>query len=279
MTAMSEKDRPDTSGSQKPRRPVVGSRPVSPAPRKVAGRGGVRPDPGVDTWAVVEQEAETPVETPPATPDETPGPSAAEVGPTVPAPRAEAGLLRSRRTTQVLGVLLACLLVAGIALGVLWRVWASEEDDAPAEDPVRAGEAFEVPDQPITVPLLEWRNANEAAVEAVTKILNRRWQTYDEHADQVRDLMTEDFADEYAATNEDSREAFLADKAEYNFAVVGQSVVQARPDRVTSLLFLNQYVYKGVGKERVGPEIYQVRVVVTTVREGGTWKVDDLQAQ
>ena len=62
------------------------------------------------------------------------------------------------------------------------------------------------------------------------------------------------------------------------FEVAGQSVVAASEEKVTTLLFLNQYVFKGAGKDRTGPEVYQVRVVVTAVPDGDEWLVDDLEA-
>ena len=44
------------------------------------------------------------------------------------------------------------------------------------------------------------------------------------------------------------------------------------------MLFLNQYVYKGTGEDRVGPDVYQVRVIVEAVASGDEWLVDELKA-
>lgn len=245
------------------KRPVVGSRTPSSAPRRVAGR----PNRGDADRAPVEhldvpEEAGEPNE-----PMERKQPREPAAG----------GVLTRSRTTTVLSVALAVLvLVVGGLVFLLvrdadgteaWRHDVGEEFTAPADD-----------DHPVTVNSIEWRNATEAATRAVTDILTVDWKTYDQHLDEVQKLMTPRFAEDYAVTAGDSRGRFIQSKADYDFAVVGQSVVSATEDEVTSLLFLNQYVYKGEGKSRVGPDVYQVRVVVTAVRDGDEWLVDELDA-
>jgi Mce-associated membrane protein len=177
-------------------------------------------------------------------------------------------------------VLSAVLAVLALVLGALvfllvrdpsgagaWRVQAGEEFVAPAVD-----------DHPVTVDSIEWRNATEAATRAVTDILTVDWKTYDEHLEAAKERMTPTFAEDYEVTAGDTRDKFIQSKADYDFAVVGQSVVSATDEELTALLFLNQYVYKGEGKGRVGPDVYQVRVVVTAVRDGDEWLVDELEA-
>jgi hypothetical protein len=186
-------------------------------------------------------------------------------------------VLSRQRTTVVLGALLASLLVV---VSVLTSQVVS--DDQPAEAGAwhfqGADKPFDPPAHPMGVPYVEWRNASDAATNAVLAILTVDWKTYDQHLATVKKRMTDSWAKEYTRTAEDSRARFLDSKAHYDFEVVGQSVISATTTRVTSLLFLNQFVYKGVGKDRVGPDVYQVRVIVEAVASGDEWLVDDLRA-
>lgn len=169
-------------------------------------------------------------------------------------------------TTKVLAGFLALLLVVGLAELAYLFVFTGEDDAAAS------------PDEPVKIQMSEWRTASEKSAKSVTEILNVSWKNYDQNLEDARALMTQGFAEEYTATTKDSKQRFLETKAEYDFAVVGQSVVRASRDEVTSLLFLNQFVYKGQGKERTGPEIYQVRVEVTAERSGDEWLISDLKA-
>jgi Mce-associated membrane protein len=258
------------------KKPVVGSRAPSSAPRRVAGRPA-RPNgdvPATDagaTEAAANDAANDAAGTESVERPEEPGKAGDHTG------RRTPGLLTRRRTTTVLSAVLAVLvLVVGGLVYLLvrdtvpadvWRHDAGQEFVAPATD-----------DHPVTINSIEWRNATEAATRAVTDILTVDWKTYDEHLEAATRRMTPSFAEEYEVTAGDSRDRFLQSKADYDFAVVGQSVVSATEDELTSLLFLNQFVYKGEGRNRVGPDVYQVRVVVTAVREGDEWLVDRLDA-
>lgn len=267
-----------------------GSRTPASAPRRIAGRGS-RPVPPRDETAPPMPVAGPPGPPDPPAPHAQPGRSAPPASPADPPASEEGGraaeLLNHPRTTAVLCALVAALLLVGLAELAYAkapdsRVWFWQDDaagGASACEPVEVGADFEVPERPITVPLLDWRNANQVAADLTVKILNQDWKTFDEHVDEVAELATGTFAKEYPQTAADTRERFLSNKAEYDFAVVGQSVVQACPARMTSLLFLNQFVYKGEGEQRTGPDVFQVRVVVTTVREDGEWLVADLDAQ
>lgn len=247
------------------RKPVVGSRAPASTPRKVAGRT-TRPEPTEPTG------------TPPPPPSQAPS--------SAPAPKptgkpTRTGVLTSAKTTSVLAGAIAVLLVAAVALaGIL--VFDFDDSSAGGVDPSDCYDAekdFEIPDHPVTVPDLDWRAARDESTQAVVKILTVNWKTYDKHLEDAQKVMTRDWAEEhYLNTARDTRANFLKNKADYKFAVVGESVVCASREEITSLLFLNQYVYKGTGANRVGPDIYQVRVIVTAVREGETWLVDRLDA-
>ncbi len=262
-----------------PRRPVRGSRPSSSAPRKIAGRSG-RPDmpevegPASDVAAEAAQDEIAPSSPPPVTEERV-----VEELPALPADSPADGVLSQPRTTAVLAGLLAALLVASLVLFLVGKDDSGSSDDARGEtfefDP---DEEFDLPDQPITVPFVDARNAGEAATNAVVDILTVNWKTYDEHFEGVQARMTQEFAEEYADSVEDTRDKFISSKADYQFEVAGQSVVSATEDEVVALLFLNQYVFKGAGADRTGPDVYQVRVVVTAVPEGDEWLVQELEA-
>jgi Mce-associated membrane protein len=252
-----------------PKKPVVGSRTPASA-RRVAGRGSGQQKPPA--------QAPTPPSTPPPARDVLDGATPPAAVPPEPSARDRSGVLHRSRTTVVLAVLLSLLVLGGVA--ELVYLLDEPDGDAATTYAFDAEEPYRVPDSPISVPLVDWRNANEEAAKAVQQILTVNWKDYDQHLEDVASLMTDRFADEYTATATDTRERFVAAQADYEFAVVGSSVVHAAPDRVTSLLFLNQFVHKGEGEKRVGPEIYQVRVVVTTTRaDDGKWLVRDLEAQ
>jgi hypothetical protein len=265
-----------------PRRPVVGSRTPGQRPRKVAGHSS-RPTDEVTATNVEEQPtvaAPPPLEQPrPAVEPQT---DYVISPPDLPAPAASSGpaadgVLARQRTTLVLGSVLAVLLVV---ISVL--TWQVVDDDEPAASGTwhfqGSDEPFEPLAHPMGVDYVEWRNASDASTNAVLDILTVDWKTYDEHLEGVKKRMTDSFATEYTRTAEDSRAKFVESKADYDFEVVGQSVITASAERVTSLLFLNQYVYKGTGKDRVGPDVYQVRVIVEAVPSGDEWLVDELKA-
>lgn len=254
---------------KKPRKPVVGSRAPSSAPRKVAGRA-VRPE-------VTDSRVEPTPPAPPAAAKSSP-PATARLRHTTRARLQTAGgVLLRPVTTRVLAGLLAVLTLA--ASGLAWYVFIDDPAESAGSACYQSGKDYEIPDHPVSVPDLDWRAAREASTQAVVKILTANWKTYDKHVEDAQKLMTREWAQkQYLNTARDTRENFLKNKADYQFAVVGESVVCASSDKITSLLFLNQYVYKGTGDDRVGPEIYQVRVIVTAVRQGETWLVDQLDA-
>lgn len=215
---------------------------------------------------------------PPADPPADPPATPPDAGPAPRPTRTGSGVLAGRRTSAVLLAVALALAVVVAMLGLL--LWLPG-DDAEAGWSHQAGEPWTSPgdsEHPVTVGPVEWRAATDAAADAVKDILTVDWKDYDQHRKEVVDRMTPSFAEEYAVTAGDSRDTFIRSRADYDFVVVGQSVVSASEEEATALLFLNQYVYKGEGEDRVGPDVYQVRVMVTVVRQDGEWLVDSLDA-
>lgn len=198
-------------------------------------------------------------------------------GPTKVAADRKPGALSSVATTKVLLSVLVALLVIGVAEAGVWA-FSRAGGEGKVQHALSFDEDYVVSDSPVTVPMADWRDASDAAIKGVTEILNVSWKDYDQNLADARKLITDRFEKEYSNTAKDSRALFLKNKAEYDFAVVGSSVVEATPDEVATLLFLNQFVYKGEGKDRTGPEIYPVRVMVRMVRTDGGWLIDELHA-
>jgi hypothetical protein len=232
----------------KPRRPIAGSRTPSAVPKKIAGRGRTVPAPA-DPDEQVEQVE--PVEQAAPVPPEDPGPETAP----------PSGLLTGRRTTAVLAALVGLLVL--VVAGEIFYL---------AKDPLEPTD-----DRPVAVSELDTRLAVDDATRQLTEILEFTWRDYDEQTeDALSRIQDGKFKEEYEQTAEDTRVKVLEQKAEYSVEVLGSGVIEAGPDEVTTLVFLNQIVFRGQGKNRVGPEVYPFRIEVTTVRDGDRWLVSKI---
>ena len=85
--------------------------------------------------------------------------------------------------------------------------------------------------------------------------------------------MTDGFQEEYEPTVEEIRETALQQRRTQEARVVAVSVIDADPDLVHTLLFVDTYSSRQ-GEE--GQDIMQNRVDVTMVREDGEWLIDDV---
>lgn len=225
-----------------PRRPVGGSRAGGSAPKKIAGRArplDVEPPP-------VEQFAPEQDQT-----DEVDGPAAAP------------GRLSQRRTTRwLVGALAVLALVGGGELFYLF---------GPGPEPSGS--------RPVVVDELDVKLAVDDATKQVEAILTFTWEDYDSELEDSLERITGKFHDEFEATATDSRTKVLEQKAEYSVEVMGSAVMRADEDQVTTLVFLNQIVYRGEGEKRVGPDVYPFRIEVTTVREDDRWLVTQMKTR
>lgn len=256
-----------------PRRPVAGSRVPTTAPRRIAGRSA-RPE-----------EREASAEEAPITESgeaaESTDAGAGEGDPELSEPDAtevagQRGVLGRRTTTTVL-VALAGLLALVIIAMLTWTGWQGSRGDEGSEHVMAFDREYAVKEKPVRIPVADWNAANNAAEKAITEIFTFDWKDYDENVEDARALITDKFEKEYSKTAKATREKFVASKADYEVTVVGRSVVEATPDEVATLIFLNQFVYKGEGDERTGPEVYQARMLVRMVRTDRGWLVDELR--
>ncbi|ABL82319.1 MULTISPECIES: hypothetical protein [unclassified Nocardioides] len=227
--------------SDKPRRPVVGSRNPTGRPRKVAGQVG-------PTVPVVE-----PVETPQAEAGRRPRrprrPDLAGIG--------------GRRTT--IALLLAVLV---LLLGAVSEVIFLTRDATPTVSSAR----------PVVTGELTHRAAVEAAARSTEQILSTSYENYDEQVDQATAEMTDTFAEQYRQTSAGIRDRFLAARTKLQVEAVAQGVVRASPAQVQALLFLDQYVEK-TEKGRPRTDYRQYRALVTVVHTDQGWLVSDIETQ
>ncbi len=121
------------------------------------------------------------------------------------------------------------------------------------------------------------RSSGGGAAEAdVAKILSYSYSSFDPGTAAAERLMTPRFRKEYADTVKYVRKDALATKSTVKAQVVDRSVVEASPDRVRALLFVNQTT---TGVQLKQPRVDLNRVLVTMVSDGhGGWLVDELKA-
>lgn len=243
------------SEERRPRRPVGGSRHPTSRPRSVAGR---RSEPG----APVEPPVETPVEASAGPPVDAPVEAAAEPAQETPSGGAEdqPGQQPAGRPGRTLALVVALVLLVGVAAAEGWYLWLREDPVVSAERPVVIGEVAH-------------RSAVESARTSTEEILSYGFRDFDEQVEQATSLMTPAFAERFRETAGDVEDRFVRDRTEQEVEVVAASVVQASPEKVRALLFLDQYV----ARDGEGTSVTPYRALVTVVRTDGGWLVDEIE--
>jgi Mce-associated membrane protein len=132
--------------------------------------------------------------------------------------------------------------------------------------------------RPVVTGELTHRSAVEAAARSTEQILSTSYQDYDGQVDQATEQMTDTFAEEYRKTSEGIKDQFVEQQTKLQVKAVAQGVVQASPEQVQALLFLNQYVEKVVdGEPRT--DYAQYRALVTVVHTDHGWLVSDIETK
>jgi Mce-associated membrane protein len=195
--------------------------------------------------------ANEPVETPEADGgDQGPGVSTSSTG-------------GGRRRTWMLVVAIVVLL----GLAVAEVVYLTRDDVATVSS-----------SRPVVTGDLTHRAAVDTAAKSTVEILSTSYDDYDEQVEQATSKMTDTFAEEYRETADGIRDRFVDQQTKLQFEAVGQSVVQASPEQVKALLFLNQYVEKVVdGQPRT--DYAQYRALVTVVHTDHGWLVSDIETK
>jgi Mce-associated membrane protein len=150
----------------------------------------------------------------------------------------------SRRLTIILGV------VAVLALGLTVAAWLDADR---AERRERAA-----------------AEALATAASATTAIFSYDYRGFDASVANGKQFITGDFANEYAQTTATLKPAAEKEQAVVRAEVSSAGVVEASPDQVEVLLYVNQY-RRNVNI--TGEKVDQNRVVLTLVPVDGQWKV------
>lgn len=249
------------------------SRPNAPRPRRLAGQSGpdrVVGDPETREVAEAVDEVDE-VDEVAADPARSARPPAEDADPPRDSP------LSGRRMTTVLIGVVGVLVLLLVAQAVWFFVHQQRNDDTPssAEEPA----AISVPDdRPILASDSDVQAAAEAAASALTDIVGRNFNKYDEDVAAATEQMTERFASEYTETTDQIRDEFVANRTTVQARVVAQGIVRADTTRVEVLVFLNQYVTKGSRKDQ-RTSYTPYRAVVTMLSTDRGWLVDGLDTQ
>jgi Mce-associated membrane protein len=211
---------------------VAGSRTATSRPRRVAG-------------------SVPPVEHPPVEPPPATEPSYDEQ----PASRPLLG-----RLGTTLALVVALVLLVGVAAGESWYLWLRDEPVVSSARPVVTGE-------------MAHRSAVEAASQDIEQILSTSYKNYDEQVDQATSKMTEAFGKQYRETSDQIEADFVKARTEVQSQVVAASVMRASSEQVEALLFVNQAVAKK--GETTGVSQYRVRLTMVHTDHG--WLVSDIQ--
>jgi Mce-associated membrane protein len=166
----------------------------------------------------------------------------------------------SRRTTVVLGTL--ALVLAALVGAESWYLWGTSD---PAPSAVR----------PVVVGDIDAQTAVDTAATDAAAIFSTPWRRYDAHLARVTPLMTSDMATRYRTTAAPVRSRVVADHTTTVTRVAASGVVRASPDEVLALLFLDQRTTSRGGQ----PAYAARRALVTMVRTGSGWLVDNVQTQ
>jgi Mce-associated membrane protein len=114
------------------------------------------------------------------------------------------------------------------------------------------------------------RQALATAPAAAKALFSYDYRTFDDSVANGRTFTTGGFADEYAQTTTALKATATKQQAVVLAEVSATGVVDARPDRVELLLYLNQYRRNVT---TAGEKVDQNRVVLTLVPVHGEWKV------
>jgi Mce-associated membrane protein len=272
----------------KPRRPAS-SRTSTSRPRKIAGR--VDPvEPGAPAEATTSADATEAVETTaaPEAPAETSATSAAAASaasaapeapetaqapePTPAEPGTMAALFAGTALTRVLLVGLAILALV-LAGQFAWVVTHRHDGST-----VKPGEIAVPAGRPIILNQTDVDAGVDQAAKDAVVIIGRHYQHYDDDVAKAVDLVTDRFAPELKSAAAGAKQGILDKKVNVDVRVLYQGAVRANRTQVQALLFLNQWITKGVGKDR-RITLTPYRVLVTMVHTNTGWLVDNIDTK
>ena len=259
------------TGPRQPRRPKIGARTPTARPRKVAGRSAgtdpeevdpVTPVQSVETDEVVAEapeEVTDEVTAEPAEPVEDPEPDEEHEHHLQEWPNEEPlAPAHPRRGTAILVAVI--VLLAGLAAAAGWYLWG-------AEDPVVSTK------RPVVIGQVSVASAVDVAAKSAAKVTAWSYETYDEDVEADAALLTDEFAEEFRATKEDSREKVMSQKLAVTAEVAMQGVVRASPEQVVALVYLDQ----SATKDGTQLELRQYTILVTVLRTNSGWLISKME--
>lgn len=216
----------------------------------------------------VEAEPEPPAETPEVVvPVDAGDEEAADAGPDAEptpavdeseAPKGTGLLARLDRSFVWVALICAPIIIAAVVLAAVTHHSASEKVDT-------------------------WEAGKEAAAtadRALTSVLGYDYRKMDSDEERAVRFLTPEYAKKFKktfsllTTGPDGEVGpAVKTKTVVSADVLGTGVMDAEPDRVRVVAFVNQAATKG----EASPSIFQNRVVVTMVRRGDTWLIDDVK--
>ena len=169
-------------------------------------------------------------------------------------------------TKRVAGVLAVLVVAAAAVLG--WLVWGSDGSAGLAVTSAESSAA--------TVASAATKaTVIDVATEATTRAYSYSWKSLGEDRAAARELMTRDMQRRYDRTMAGVGTASRADHTVVSAEVVDAGLVTATSSYARVLLFVNQTTK---GDRLEDPLLDLDRVLVTLVRDGGDWRLDDLDA-
>jgi Mce-associated membrane protein len=119
------------------------------------------------------------------------------------------------------------------------------------------------------------REALAVAPAAAAAIFSYDYRTFDAAVANGRNFATGTFASEYAKTTTALKDSVVKEQAVVTAQVSASGVIEASPEQVQVLLFVNQY-RRNVNIS--GEKVDQNRVVLTLVKVDDAWKVSAASA-
>ena len=177
-------------------------------------------------------------------------------------PRRPVGGSRTPVARRRIVLVVAVLLLAGVAGIEGWYLYGTSDPVPSAERPVVSG-------------TVAHRSAVESAARSTSEILSYGFEDFEAQIEDATTKMTGPFAEEFRETTADVKGRFVEDRITQEIRIVASSVVTASDEEVRALLFLDQYV----AKAGEGTSVTPYRALVTVRRSDGGWLVSDIETQ
>lgn len=138
----------------------------------------------------------------------------------------------------------------------------------------------------LVLAFLDWRDTREIQAsddaartvratvsDKVEALLSYDFSTFDSDLKAAQEGMTDEFRKEYDPTVQEIRDRALAQRRSQQADVVAVALLDATPDKVRTLVFVNTVSQRADSNKK---DIMQNRVTVTMVKQGDSWLIDDL---